>query len=196
MQKTIRHDLRMLFDSPPSQPAPASDEAVVGFRRAVLKEVLTGSITAIGTALTILVLAACGPAPSSERSTAPPGGPVAVGSDQDQITTVIAKFETAWNDSDFDAFMDITCEETRPNTFRPGNSDIPMTEEDFEKARTQEGRVELTVKAIFLDGDTAIAAVDEKSDAGLDNDEIKFVREGGAWKGCACLAAGGRFQCA
>lgn len=100
-------------------------------------------------------------------------------SDEERIRQFFASAQNAWNNSDFDAFADLTCDKDRQGE--------DFTESNFRDARVDEGRVEITVKSVEVSGDTAIASVEEKYETEDEPDSVEhdLVREGGEWKVCS-----------
>jgi Domain of unknown function (DUF4878) len=95
-------------------------------------------------------------------------------SDEAQIRAVVTKFEAAWNDTNFDAFKPITCKEQQ--------SKDDFNEKDFKKVREESPTLNLTVVSVKITGDTATAVVKNGDNDKTQN--IKLVREDGAWKWC------------
>ncbi|MDT5012229.1 MAG: hypothetical protein QOH57_3846 [Mycobacterium sp.] len=96
------------------------------------------------------------------------------GSDEAQIRAVVAKFEAAWNDVNFDGFKPITCKDQQTKS--------DFNEADFKRAREDGPKLELTVESVKIKGDKATAVVKNR-----DTDktqDIQVVREDGAWKVC------------
>jgi hypothetical protein len=93
--------------------------------------------------------------------------------DEQQIEDAVKKFETAWNDRNFDGFKPILCEEMQ--------SDKQFNEDDFLQAREESGEVKLDVESVEVDGESATASVTHDGES---PDNIDFVREDGHWKWC------------
>jgi hypothetical protein len=121
----------------------------------------------VGAVITVVLLRS----PSGTTTATPTS--VSQQTDEDQIKDAVSKFEDAWNDRNFDGFKPILCEQMQ--------NDEEFNEEDFLDARNDSGRVQLDVKSIEVDGDSATATVTHDGD---DDDSVEFVREGGAWKWC------------
>lgn len=104
------------------------------------------------------------------------GGSEASQSPEDQIRSAITSYEEAWNASDYDAIAKVLCTE-----FLKG-----VSEDNFTKTREEDGRIDITVQSIKVDGETATAnVVNEFTNRDEpDNVEWAFVREDGTWKRC------------
>jgi len=100
-------------------------------------------------------------------------------SDEEQIRSVLASEEDAWNKSDFDKFWDITCKSVRESD--------EFKKFDFQNSRDGLGHVVITVKSVEINGDKATAHVElnyENTDDSGTHDE-EFVKENGEWKECS-----------
>lgn len=96
-----------------------------------------------------------------------------VKTDEQQIKDVVEKYETAWNDSNFDGFKPIACEDWQ--------KDDVFNERDFLDAREGADDLHLQVTDVQVKKDKATATVEN---AGNDPDDIEFTREDGEWKWC------------
>jgi hypothetical protein len=101
-------------------------------------------------------------------------------SDEAQITTIVEQFETAWNDTNFDAFKPITCK-----AFQSKND---FNEEDFKKAREDGPKIDITVQSVKVTGDKATATV-KNGEGKIRN--IGLIREDDSWKLCDFTAETG-----
>jgi hypothetical protein len=99
-------------------------------------------------------------------------------SDEDQIRAVVAGIESAWNNTDYDAFMKHTCHEFATD---PSNS-----ETSFKHDRSQNGEATLKVTSVKVTGDKADVTVDRKyADQSKPRSvQLGFVKEDGEWKMC------------
>lgn len=95
------------------------------------------------------------------------------GSDEDQIRTVVAAFETAWNDGDYSAFRPLLCTQVR--------DDDAFSRSELEEARGIGGRLDLRVESVAFSGNSATADI---SNGGENNQDIEFIRQDGSWKWC------------
>jgi predicted lipid-binding transport protein (Tim44 family) len=106
-------------------------------------------------------------------------------SDEDQIRTAIRGIQSAYNNEDYTKFKSYLCSK-RAND---------LSETDFKKDRSDEGRVTITVKSITVHGDTADAEVTIKTSnstatstvSGSPNGDagnMEFVKENGEWRWC------------
>ncbi|MHA3024003.1 nuclear transport factor 2 family protein [Mycobacterium sp. BMJ-28] len=128
--------------------------STVGLATAALLLTLTGCARAIpGTA--------AAPPDARQRSAA------------DQIAEVVDQFEQAWNAGDYANLRSLMCDEMR------GQSEFG--EDALREARSDSGRLELTITELDVTGDTATSVIENQ---GEDPDDITFQREGGAWKWC------------
>jgi hypothetical protein len=128
------------------------------------------AVLALAAAAVIAVVVLRSPSASTTHPTPPSAQQK---TDEEQIKDAVAKFETAWNDRNFDGFKPILCTEMQ--------ADRQFNETDFLDARDESGRVKLSVESVEVDGDSATAKV---SHDGEEPDDVSFVREDGAWKWC------------
>lgn len=98
---------------------------------------------------------------------------VAEKTDEEQIEVVVEQFAQAWNDKDFAAFEPIVCKDMREAE--------EFNESDFLAAREDSDEMDISVKSVDVDGDSATASVEAVGDTERD---IAFVREDGDWKWC------------
>ena len=134
----------------------------------------------IGAVVAVLVLAAAAAVIAVavlRTQSATTGHPTAASTqqktDEEQIKDTVGKFETAWNERNFEGFKPILCAEMQ--------ADRQFNETDFLDARDESGRVKLSVVSVEVDGDSATAGVSHNGD---DPDDVTFVREDGTWKWC------------
>jgi hypothetical protein len=98
--------------------------------------------------------------------------------DNAQIRAVVTQLESAWNASDFEAFMGHTC--------RAFASDTSHSESRFSADRSKNGKVSLKVTKVDVTGSTAVASVDRKyaDESQASSVKLDFVKEDGEWKTC------------
>jgi hypothetical protein len=106
------------------------------------------------------------------------GSPSSAASADDQIRAVVADLESAWNNTDYDAFIKHTC-----RTFA---SDSSHSEKSFTRDRSQNGEATLKVTSIKVKGDSADVTVDRKyaDQPKARPATLDFVKEDGEWKMC------------
>ena len=112
---------------------------------------------------------------------APPMNPVAApttittaaSSDEDQIEEVVAQFQKAWNEREFDTLRDLMCSGMRAHE--------QFSRENFVEMRDDMGQLNLTVMSIEVTGESAATVIEND---GKDPDDISFSYESGQWKWC------------
>ncbi|MDT5013444.1 MAG: hypothetical protein QOH57_5061 [Mycobacterium sp.] len=99
-------------------------------------------------------------------------------SDEDQIREVVVSLESAWNDTDYVAFIKHSC-----RTFA---DDPSHSEASFKRDRSNDGEATLEVTAVSVHGDNADVTVDRKYADQVKARSVKldFVKEDGEWKTC------------
>jgi hypothetical protein len=109
------------------------------------------------------------------KTTAGPSGPT----DEEQIRTVVQGFEDAWNNSDFERFKTFICDASLNNGEAPA-------EDEFLEQRDADGRIELTVTSVKVNGGTATATVEEMNPQQHEkkSEDLDLVHENGGWKAC------------
>lgn len=145
--------------------APSSSRRRNGLILGVVVAVLVLAAAAV---ITVVVLRT-----PSASTTHPTGTSAQQKTDEEQIKDTVQKFETAWNERNFQGFKPILCTEMQ--------ADRQFNETDFLDAREESGRVKLGVVSVEVNGDSATASVTHDGDA---PDDITFVREDGTWKWC------------
>lgn len=100
-------------------------------------------------------------------------------SDEEQIRSVIASLEDAYNNSDLDALNAHLCEADRDDSGEDG----------FGARNNDDGALDVTVNSIEVNGDTAEVNTTDTYANGDDAEETTatFVRENGEWRACASL---------
>jgi hypothetical protein len=94
-------------------------------------------------------------------------------SDEEQVSDLVDRFESAWNAEDFAELRTLLCDEVRSQELF---SVAGLTE-----LRADAGRWALTINSIDVRGDTATAEIEESGEGAQD---IGFAREDGEWRWC------------
>lgn len=116
------------------------------------------------------VLAVSATSPVDGRAVA---APALAMSDEEQVSDLVDRFESAWNAEDFAELRTLLCEEVR--------SQEMFSVAGLTELRADAGRWVLTINSVDVRGDEATAEIEESGEGAQD---IGFTREDGEWRWC------------
>lgn len=138
----------------------------------ISEKAVSAAVVAVAVTLSI---AGCGGHSSSTSSKQP--------SDDDQIRALMQREQAAFNNVDYNAFLDTQCAAARSQA----QSQTAWTDQDNSSIRSY-GPIEFTLTNIKVTGDTATASNSSKGQREPESrrrtDTNYFLRESGGWKEC------------